>query len=266
MNVYGKALPEIGELVTVTVVEVSENEAHCHILEYDNILSYLSIRECSGRKIKSLKRDLPAGTNIPVRILSIDNKQVISLTRKDMSEQDKLNCADKYRSYKTTCGLTRRISEILKCQVDEIIPFMVSLYKGKQEPCKLFEQLAETENFDVFGLFLHGYEVLSNVEVLKLAKHKFPPVNHTVQCKVEVTFYGHNGISVIKNVLRQCKEQFPTVTITSFASPKYLFSSSGKNKETLLKLLNDTIEFAKCKMATYGPLGSVHAPESPCIL
>lgn len=266
MNVYGRALPEIGELVTVTVVEVSENEAHCHILEYDNILSYLSIRECSGRKIKSLKRDLPAGTNIPVRILSIDNKQVISLTRKDMSEQDKLNCADKYRNYKTTCGLIRRISEILKCQVDEIIPFMVSLYRANREPCKLFEQLAETEDFNVFGLFLQGYEVLSNSEILKLAKHKFPPVTYSVQCKVEVTFYGHNGISVIKDVLRKCKEQFPTVSITSFASPKYLFSSSGKNKETLLKLLIDSIEFAKCKMATHGPLGEVRASEIPRIV
>lgn len=223
-----KEWPERRELVLGTVVRVNPYSALVSLEEYKRKEGMIHISEVAGKWVRDIRKFVKKGQKVVVLVLNVDKtKGHINLSLKRVRKYD---AEKKMREYKQEIKAQKMMKEVAK-----------KLDMEPNEALKTVDfQLKEIfgDTFGAFKLSLtnEGYETLikkgvpenwANV-IREVAQEQMEIKEVNIKLALELKSYEPNGINIIKNVLKEAKDN-NGIEIKYISAPKY--SLSLKTKE-----------------------------------
>ncbi|HME53561.1 MAG TPA: translation initiation factor IF-2 subunit alpha [Candidatus Lokiarchaeia archaeon] len=259
------ALPEIGEIVMATVVEVNPSHVYMILDDYkgtgkdginregfnineairDNAIAYMHVSEIANYWIKNIREHIKEGQKHVVKVLKMDKGMVWVSKRRVSGQEAKQKLQEWKRSNKAE-GLLRLLGEKFGVSLDEIYEKMgFSLddaYGG--DLWSAFEDIREQGIAAVMDL-----DFVSQVDEAWLKE-----LEHIVQQNVEIpsvkivgefdlTSYEPNGVEIIKEALlsgdavKGPKEVSAKLMFQVIAPPRYRVEVDAPDYQTAESLL-----------------------------
>ncbi len=193
-----KKLPELGEIVIVTVKEVTGHGAYVTLDEYDNLTAFLHISEIATGWIRNIERYVKIKQKTVLKVIRVNQaRSEVDLSLKQVTGEEKK-------------------SKILEVKKDEKGSAFMDIIKTKLE----YDQktIEEIENklsqkydfiYDAFeAVAIKGPEILSSFEfkpeIIEAIEHESKKIQIPfieVRAVLEIMVKKGNGIDVIRNVL-----------------------------------------------------------------
>ena len=193
-----KKLPELGEIVIVTVKEVTGHGAYVTLDEYDNLTAFLHISEIATGWIRNIERYVKIKQKTVLKVIRVNQaRSEVDLSLKQVTGEEKK-------------------SKIIEVKKDEKGSAFMDIIKTKLE----YDQktIEEIENklsqkydfiYDAFeAVAIKGPEILSSFEfkpeIIEAIEHESKKIQIPfieVRAVLEIMVKKGNGIDVIRNVL-----------------------------------------------------------------
>lgn len=223
---YQKKFPDVNECVMVKVTEINSDGVYVKLLDYGNIQGLLLLSEISKKKMHSIYKYISVGNIEVAMVIRVDTeKGYVDLSRKYLTEQDKIECKDKYAK---TCVVKNLVNCVAK--------------KTGFSKKMIYETFIWhlDDVYNVFHKFNSDNTVLDDihdvdVKILEQFKQEIPKkfVNKIVSLKFifQLTCFKYEGIEAIKTTLIKGKEMLtrdlnPSCNFKIFLknSPYYIIS------------------------------------------
>ena len=193
-----KKLPELGEIVIVTVKEVTGHGAYVTLDEYDNLTAFLHISEIATGWIRNIERYVKIKQKTVLKVIRVNQaRSEVDLSLKQVTGEEKK-------------------SKIIEVKKDEKGSAFMDIIKTNLE----YDQktIEEIENklsqkydfiYDAFeAVAIKGPEILSSFEfkpeIIEAIEHESKKIQIPfieVRAVLEIMVKKGNGIDVIRNVL-----------------------------------------------------------------
>lgn len=254
---YEPKMPEVDDVVMVTVTEIAEMGAYVQLLEYANQPGMILMSELSRKRIRSINKLVRVGRNEVVLVTRVDvDKLYIDLSKRRVVQEDLKKCDEKYQRAKTVNQILRHTGEILdfdaatkeKNQLEDLYKKTAWHFDKKYATSGgsygMFKEAAQKpEVLDELDIDAATKEVL-----LKNIKRRLTPQAVKVRADVEVLCYEYEGINAVKNALRAglalATEEIP-LKINLIAPPIYVISVSLFNEENGVNAVKAAMEATK---------------------
>jgi len=239
-----KKLPELGEIVIVTVKEVTGHGAYVTLDEYDNLTAFLHISEIATGWIRNIERYVKIKQKTVLKVIRVNQaRSEVDLSLKQVTGEEKK-------------------SKIIEVKKDEKGSAFMDIIKTKLE----YDQktIEEIENklsqkydfiYDAFeAVAIKGPEILSSFEfkpeIIEAIEHESKKIQIPfieVRAVLEIMVKKGNGIDVIRNVLTSVEgtKNNSKIDITYVGAPKYRITVTAENFKIAEKVLNQAIEKIK---------------------
>ncbi|EEB08474.1 translation initiation factor eIF2 alpha subunit [Schizosaccharomyces japonicus yFS275] len=243
-RMYENRFPEVDELVVVNVRQIQEMGAYVKLLEYDNIEGMVLLSELSRRRIRSVQKHIRVGRNEVVVVLRVDKeKGYIDLSKRRVSPEDVLKCEERFNKSKAVHSIMRHIAEKHNVPLE-------TMYTSIGWP--LYRKYGHA--YDAFKLAITSPEVVFEgldepapgvvKDLLAQISRRLTPQPIKIRADVEVTCFGYDGITAIKNALRAAEavhtEDIP-VKVKLVAPPLYVILTNALDKTLGVKKLEEAI-------------------------
>jgi translation initiation factor 2 subunit 1 len=256
-----KKLPELGEIVIVTVKEVTGHGAYVTLDEYDNLTAFLHISEIATGWIRNIERYVKPKQKTVLKVIRVNpSRSEVDLSLKQVTGEEKK-------------------SKIIEVKKDEKGKAFMDIIKTKlgydQNTIKeLEDKLNQKYDFiyDVFEIAaIKGIESLSNLdlkpEVLEAIEQESKKIQIPfieVRAVIEISIKKGDGIEIIKNILKgtEGSKNSAKIEITYIGAPKYRITVTAENFKIAEKVLNNTIEKIKNNLEKNGGTFKFHREES----
>ena len=239
-----KKLPELGEIVIVTIKEVTGHGAYVTLDEYNNLTAFLHISEIATGWIRNIER-----------YVKIKQKTVLKVIRVNQSRSE----VD--LSLKQVTGEEKK-SKIIEVKKDEKGSAFMDIIKSKlgyddNTIKEIEDKLLQKYDFiyDAFeAVAIKGTEVLSSYdlkpEVIEAIEHESKKIqipHIEVRAVLEIVVKKGNGIDIIKNILTSVEgsKNNAKIFITYIGAPKYRLTVTAENFKVAEKVLYQAIEKIK---------------------
>eukprot|EP00116_Pleurobrachia_bachei_P002057 sb/3462319/ len=236
---YEKKLPDVDQVVMVTVSEITDLGAYVKLLEYDGAKGLILMTEMSRKRIRSINKLVRVGRNECVLVTRVDQeKGYLDLSKRRVVHEDIKQTEEKYSRCKTVNQILRHVGELLDYednkQLEDLYKrtawFFDKKYATSGGSYERFKEAAQKpEVLDELDMDPHTKEYL-----LKEIKRKLTPQAVKVRADVEVCCYSYEGIDAVKNALRAglvfSSEEVP-LKINLIAPPLYVISVTLLNEE-----------------------------------
>jgi len=239
-----KKLPELGEIVIVTIKEVTGHGAYVTLDEYNNLTAFLHISEIATGWIRNIER-----------YVKIKQKTVLKVIRVNQSRSE----VD--LSLKQVTGEEKK-SKIIEVKKDEKGSAFIDIIKSKlgydeNKIKEIEDKLLQKYDFiyDAFeAVAIKGPEILNSLElkpeVIEAVEHESKKIqipHIEVRAVIEIAIKKGNGIDIIKNVLTSVEgsKNNAKIFITYIGAPKYRLTVTAENFKVAEKVLNQAIEKIK---------------------
>ncbi len=266
------AMPEMGELVLATVVEVSPTHVYLILDDYrgygpgrdginregfnvhpsikNNAIAYMHVSEVANFWIKQIRDFIREGQKHVLKVLKIDKGMVWVSKRRVSGQEAKKKLAESKRSNKAE-GLLTLLADHLKVDKEVIyekVGFVLDdAYGG--DLWSSFEDIKEQGLKAIADLHFEVDEAwLKELEKIVLQNVEIPVVNITGE--FELVSYEPNGVEVIKEALAAGLSVLPqddsmtTLEFQVLAPPRYrmeIVAPDYQTAEALLKKVETKI-------------------------
>lgn len=241
---YQRQVPEVDELVMAKIIRVDDSGVLCQLLEYNQREATLSLSEVSKTRFRSIRKIISVGQTKVLQVLRNENS-FIELTRRHLDPEENELGVEKYEKGKHALSIIRQLAEITGESVDQLCE-------------KVLWPLYEKSD-------VHPYYQLVNGESLPLTKDledplrkiiqkRSPPKEYKVEAIIELTCFTSEGIDTIKDVLKRAREQAPQINIVYLSAPEYRMTLTGKDLNTSVDLLIETIRWIAQEIDRLGGL------------
>ncbi|HSA75546.1 MAG TPA: translation initiation factor IF-2 subunit alpha [Candidatus Nitrosocosmicus sp.] len=242
-----KKLPELGEIVIVTVKEVTGHGAYVTLDEYDNLTAFLHISEIATGWIRNIERYVKPKQKTVLKVIRVNpTRSEVDLSLKQVTGEEKK-------------------SKVIEVKKDEKGANFMDIIKAKlgydQNHMKeLEEKIAQKYDFiyDAFeAVAIKGTDVLSSldlkpevIEAIELESKKIQIPHIEVRALLEITVKKGDGIDIIKNVLSSVEgsKNNSKIDITYVGAPKYRITVTAENFKIAEKSLNQVLEKIKANI------------------
>lgn len=239
-----KKLPELGEIVIVTVKEVTGHGAYVTLDEYDNLTAFLHISEIATGWIRNIERYVKPKQKTVLKVIRVNpSRSEVDLSLKQVTGEEKK-------------------SKVIEVKKDEKGANFMDIIKSKlgydQQAIKEIEdKLTQKYDFiyDAFeAVAIKGTEVLSNLdlspevlEAIEQESKKIQIPHIEVRAVLEISVKKGDGIEIIRNVLSSVEGSKSNykADITYIGAPKYRITVTAENFKVAEKALNQAIEKIK---------------------
>lgn len=232
-------LPSIGECVMIKVKEINLTDSYSivDIIEY-NKKGLLILSEVSNRRIKSIKKELPIDKLDVAIVLKVDtDKELIDLSKKRLSYDEIQKCKDEFYKRKKILNIVDQ--EFVN---NYIIPF--ENINGPIIDCLNKKELFIDEKMSNF------YELY----------HKTQKQTEKISAIISITSYKENGISFIKNALKDGQKSSNDIEILLISSPEYSISHVSSNTQDSIDKINNCISIIINSIGTNGSVKIINNP------
>jgi len=234
-----KGLPEVNELVLVTVKRVTPFAAWCGLEEYEAVEGMIHISEVAGKWVYDIRNFVKEGKQYVAKVLRVDpEKRQVNLSLKRVSSSEKRIKMNEFRR---------------ECKAEKILE-KVARELGKSLPQAYDEVgLLLKEKFgDLFSAFESVKESPSVLDELPIAKEWKDALKRvvenvlkqkevTIKADLELKSYAPNGIERIKEVLMSLGKKTGG-KVSYIAASKYRISLTTKDPKAKEKELLEALE------------------------
>jgi translation initiation factor 2 subunit 1 len=239
-------LPEEGELVFITVKEITPHGVYVVLEEYDGIQAFLHVSEIAQGWVKNIYRFVRLGQKIVLKVIKVNkSRQEVNVSRRQVtpSERRKKIVATKQiekakKIMEQVQNKTGIDNDTIMKYSDNIIDEFGSLYRGLEEISKDGQKFQKKLNFP---------EDFFNV-LEPIVKERVTPPSVEKKGTIQLTSKLPNGIAQIKSALLQAekvKTDGAKVKITYIGSPKYQISVQAENYKIAEKVLENCLQIIR---------------------
>ena len=246
MSEKDQLLPDEGEVVLATIVEITSHGAYVTLDEYSNVKGFLHISEISSGWVKHIERFIKEGQKSVLKVVRINKtRKETDLSLRRVTDDEKRNKLillkkeDNCRSVIKKVALDLQLSDIqVESFTDKILLQYPSLYA-------VMDMLLEKGSSVLTGLSLP--EDFAQ-RVYLVAKEKLSPPPVVVHEIIQISSTSSNGLEVIKQVftpLTATDHEGSKTSIKYVSAPNYRLSVTAANykiAERNLKRINETIQ------------------------
>ncbi|AAT42990.1 translation initiation factor IF-2 subunit alpha [Picrophilus oshimae] len=244
-----KSLPDVGDLVVVTIKEIKNYGAIVTLDEYENVTGFIHITEVATGWIKHIKDYLKENQKTVCKVLDVDkSRRHVDLSLKRVNEHQRREKIEEWKNEEKAFKLLEIVANNLGISKEDAM---------KEFGDRLIENYGTL--YDAF------FDAASNDEFMSSDNSKWRSVfvriarENIVIPKVEISGYlelyslSSNGIENIKKVLEN--EESEDVTISYAGAPKYRIVVTESNykvaEEVLKNKLNEISEKSKKNNVSY---------------
>jgi Translation initiation factor 2, alpha subunit (eIF-2alpha) len=194
-----KGLPQINELVLVTVKRVTPFAAWCSLDEYESVEGMIHISEVAGKWVYDIRNFVKEGKQYVAKVLKVDHeKNQVNLSLKRVSPSEKKSKMNEFRREAKAEKMLEKVAKEMGKTLEE----------AYEEVGKVLK-----ENFgDLFSAFesvKESPEVLDELPIEKgwkdalksIAEKAMKQKEVTLKADLEIRSYAPDGIEKIKEIL-----------------------------------------------------------------
>lgn len=239
-----KKLPDLGEIVIVTVKEVTGHGAYVTLDEYDDLTAFLHISEIATGWIRNIERYVKAKQKTVLKVIRVSpTRSEVDLSLKQVTGEEKKS----------------KVMEVKKDEKGANFMDVIKTNLGYDQNSirEIEEKISQKYDFiyDAFeAVAIKGTEVLSSldlkpevIEAIELESKKIQIPHIEVRAVLEITVRKGDGIDIIKNILGSVDgpKNNSKIDITYIGAPKYRITVTAENFKIAEKALNQAIEKIK---------------------
>ncbi|MCL4452926.1 MAG: translation initiation factor IF-2 subunit alpha [Candidatus Thermoplasmatota archaeon] len=238
-----KEMPEVGDLVVVTVKEVQNYGAIVQLDEYPGVSGFIHIAEVATGWIKHIKDFVRVNQRTVCKVLNVDpNRRHVDLSLKRVNEHQKREKIEEWKndqkSYKLLEIVAKEANISDDSKVKNIESYLISEYGSVYDA---FFEAASSKDF-----MKNRDEPWKDV-FIKVSRENISIPMVKIGGEIDMYSLAPNGIELIKNALDI--EDDSNIEITYAGSPRYRISvidEDYKSAEEKLKNVLDTVS-TRCK-------------------
>ncbi|MEM0159143.1 MAG: translation initiation factor IF-2 subunit alpha [Thermoplasmataceae archaeon] len=238
-----KALPDVGDLVVVTIEEVKNFGANVKLEEYPGITGFIHISEVATGWVKHIKDYLRAGQKTVCKVLNVDpSRTTVELSLKRVNDHQKREKISQWKEDQKAAKLLEIVAKTLKKSVEECEEeFVGDLIARYGSLYAAFEDAASSDDWlpDKKGKWKSVFA--------KVAKENITIPFVKIGGYVEAYSLASDGIDRIKSTLAESGDS--GVTIQYAGAPKYRLTVRDKDfknaENTLRKVVQKLADAAK---------------------
>jgi len=239
-----KKLPDLGEIVIVTIKEVTGHGAYVTLDEYDNLTAFLHISEIATGWIRNIERYVKAKQKTVLKVIRVNpTRSEVDLSLKQVTGEEK----------------KAKVMEVKKDEKGANFMDVIKTNLGYDQSSikEIEEKISQKYDFiyDAFeAVAIKGPEVLSTldlkpevIEAIELESKKIQIPHIEVRAVLDITVRKGDGIDTIKNILGSVdgSKNNSKIDITYIGAPKYRITVTAENFKIAEKALNHAIEKIK---------------------
>lgn len=231
-----KELPEVGDLVVVTIKEVKGFGANVRLEEYPGKEGFIHIAEVATGWVKHIRDHLREGQKTVCKVLNVDTgRGYVDLSLKRVNEHQKRETVSNWKNEQKA----EKLLEIVAGQVG-----MSTEQAEKQFAGKLREQFGTL--YDAFEDASASEEWLPDVEgkwkpvFEKIAKENVVLPYIKIGGYVEAYSLAPNGVEILKGVLQSAVDE--KVKIQYAGAPRYRITVTDKDYKSAEDVLKTAIQ------------------------
>ncbi len=235
-------LPEIGEIVIVTITKIGAHGAYVSLDEYNNIQGFLHVSEIAPGWVRNIHKYVKEGEK---KVLLVKNiragREEIDLSLKQVSREQRKNKLRDVKQFQKGKGIIKNIQEKTKLSDDDIEKLEDKILSKYDSVYDGVVDIA-TNGIKVFSDLKLPKKILDVIEEVSI-KIKLPSVE--IRGILELTDNSSNGVENIKNSLQGFEKTNQSVEILYVGAPKYRISVTApdfKSAEKTLKPILEDIE------------------------
>jgi translation initiation factor 2 subunit 1 len=245
-----KKIPEAGEIVLVTIKEITGHGAYVSLDEYSNMTGFLHISEIATGWIRNIERYVKPKQKAVLKVIRVNKTRAeVDLSLKQVSgEERKSKLIEVKKNEKATAymEMVKVKANLSDKQIDEMEDKILQKYDSIYD---FFETVAK-KGVDSIRNMEFSYEVTRAVED-ESNKIQVPHVE--IRDILEISSRDPNGIDVIKNILSplEASKSNVQVNINYIGAPKYRVTVKAENFKLAEKTMNTIMEKAKTSIEKY---------------
>ena len=236
---------EEGEVVICTVKKILPHAVFVDLDEYEQE-AMIHISEIAPGRIRNLRDYVKEGKKIICRVLSLDKaKGYVDLSLRRVTQAQKISKNNYYKQEQKSEKILEDVAKLLKTDLKTIYEKagdkIIEKYDGLMS---CFNEIVNN-NLDLKKL---GIESKLADKITELVKDKIKPPEVTISGVLKIESDASNGIEIIKNALKQVKQD-ENIKVTYLSAPNYRIivkSKDYKTAESIIKnISNNVIENIK---------------------
>jgi translation initiation factor 2 subunit 1 len=245
-----KRIPEAGDIVLVTVKEITGHGAYVSLDEYSNMTGFLHISEIATGWIRNIERYVKPKQKAVLKVIRVDKKRAeVDLSLKQVSgEERKSKLIEVKKNEKATAfmEMVKVKGNLSDNQIDEIEDKILQKYDNIYD----FFEIVAKKGIDSIRNLEFSSEVTKAIED-ESNKIQVPHVE--IRDILEISSRDPHGIDVIKNILSplEATKTNVQVTINYIGAPKYRVTVQAENFKQAEKTMNSIMEKAKSSIDKY---------------
>lgn len=255
---YEPQYPDVGDLVMVKVVDISDVRVQVQLLEYGNIEGMIMLSELSRRRMRSIRNYARVGQVEAVMVLRVDTERgYIDLSKKQVNFDDIAECKQRYGKSSVVHSILARVAETQNHPIEQ-------LYQNLAWP--LYEQYPHC--LDAFKQSLIDPNVFADINldpniidaVQQQIRTKYPQKYIKIRAYVELTCFNELGIEAIRTALLAGMAISEDLDIKLVAPPKYIISINAVDRDQGLELVNTSLETIQESIVAQGGTYKLETP------
>ena len=238
-----KEMPEVGDLVVVTVKEVQNYGAIVQLDEYPGVSGFIHIAEVATGWIKHIKDFVRVNQRTVCKVLNADpNRRHVDLSLKRVNEHQKREKIEEWKndqkSYKLLEIVAKESNINDNNKIKNIEEYLISEYGSVYDA---FFDAASSKDF------MDGKEEPWKDVFIKVSKENISIPMVKIGGEIDMYSLAPNGIELVKNALDI--ESSDNVEITYAGSPKYRISVTDEDYKSAEERLKNILEIvsSRCK-------------------
>lgn len=254
----GEDIPERGELVLVTVKQISSHGVYVSLDEYDGMRGFLHRSEVATGRVRHIERFIRMGQKEVLKVVRVNKARAeVDLSLKQVSKQEKKEKLIEVKQNDKAKNILDAVKGKLNLNTELSQKYESTLDDKFETTYQALEAVAREGGKVLEGTSLPESYVHTLEEV---AKEKITLPRVEISGVLEVTSHLPNGIDVIKGALAAAEKiEAPRaqVMIRYISAPKYRVAVEADDYKTAEKILKAAVETVQDKMQKKGTVNFI---------
>ncbi|MBN2202654.1 MAG: translation initiation factor IF-2 subunit alpha [Candidatus Aenigmarchaeota archaeon] len=235
--------PQRREIVLGTVTKVNPFSAFVSLDEYENTEGMIHISEVAGKWVRDIRKFVKPGQKVVALVMRTDKqKGHITLSLKRVKKYDSEKKMKEYKREIKAEKMLQALADKNKISLDDVykdIGFQLQEIFG--EVFKAFHMSLTDRGYEM--LIKKGVSEKWAKQIKQVADEQMELKEVDIKGEIELKCYQPDGVSVIKNILKDAKKKHD-IEVKYISAPKYsifLKTKDAKSGEKKLKKVGEEI-------------------------
>lgn len=244
MTAEVRRLPEEGEIVLVTIKEVTGHGAYITLDEYEETIGFLHISEIATGWIRNIERYIRPKQKTVLKVIRVNKSRAeVDLSLKQVTGEERKSKLIEVKKNEKAAAFMDIVKKKANLSDSEMASLEDEILKKFDLVYDLFETVSRKGIDSIRSLGL-SEEVMKAIEI-ESNKIQIPHVE--IMGILEISLNKTDGIEKIKNILGsvEMSKANNSIGITYISAPKYRMVVKADNFKSAEKIMNNALEKIK---------------------